>query len=202
VSNLTFVRPEADNVESGLSAWAQLLLTSIAGKTGLTVVDLRGPQVTRHTVTNAMSGQHLMIFFLHGTRNALGDPAAYVDSGNVGGLTGAVVMAFACLAGDQLGPDAVAQGARAFLGFDDILTNYHSQPALFGHHVETSVQPFILAGQSIDTVRSALEKSFQQIEQHYRTGQGQNHVNADVIWMAAHINWRGLVLHGDPHAKI
>lgn len=202
MSDLTLVRPEADTVEIGLSIWAGLLLTAVLGKSGLTVVDLRGTQVTRSAVTNAMSGQDLMIFFAHGVRNALGDPAAFVDSQNVGGLQGAVVIAFSCLAGDQLGPDAVANGARAFLGFDDILTNYHSQPALFGHHVDAAVQPFILASQSIDKVRSALRTNFQQIEQHYRTGPGQNHANANLIWMAAHINWRGLVLHGDPHATI
>jgi len=62
--------------------------------------------------------------------------------------------------------------------------------------------PFLLSKQSIESVRAALEVGFQQIEQHYRSGLGARHPNANMIWMSAHINWRGLVLHGDQHATI
>ena len=202
MSELTFVRPEGDSVELALSTWAQLLLAGTGGKAGLVLTDLRGMQVTRASVASAASRSHLVLFFLHGQRNALGDPTALIDATNVACLNGVLAIAFSCLAGDQLGSDAVANGARAFLGFDDVLTNYHPQPALFGHYVQTSVQPLILNGHSIGAVRSALYSSFRHIEWHYSTGPGKSHANATLIWMAAHINWRGLVLHGDQHATL
>lgn len=202
MTEAALVRPESDAVEVGLSSWAALLLTSVGGKSGLSIVDLRRAQVTRSAVASAVSGQDLVIFFLHGQKNGLGSPTVYVDSKNFASLKGAVVIAFSCLAGDQLGPDAVTHGTRAFLGFDGLLTNDLPQPALFGHYVETSVKPLVLAGKSIDSVRSALRTGVQRIEKHYSTGPGKSDVNANLIWMAAHINWRGLVLHGDTGATI
>jgi hypothetical protein len=200
--NLAFIRPESDSVEVGLSGWAGLVLTSAGGKSTVATHDLRGTQVTSAAVAQAMTAQHATLFFLHGHADRLGDPTVCADSTNIGQARGTVLVAFACLAGDRLGRDAVANGVRAFLGFDDILTNYLPQPALFGQHVDAALQPFILRNQSIDTVRAALVSAFQQIEAHYRTGAGQGHVNAGHIWMSAHINWRGLVLHGDPHATV
>jgi hypothetical protein len=187
---ISFVRPESDSVEVNLSRWADAVLASIRGKPNVSSSDLRG------------AAHQLTLFFLHGQRNSLGDPVVWADSGNIADGKGTVLIAFACLAGDQLGPNAVTNGVRAFLGFDDILTNYAPQPGLFGQCVDAALRPFILSGQSIDAVRSALESGFQAIEKHYRAGVGTNHRNATIIWLAAHVNWRGLVFHGDPNATI
>lgn len=202
MSRVTFVRPESDNVEMALSSWASLIRTAIAGKSGLAVSDLQGPQVTRATVTTGILGQDLVVFFAHGQRHCVGDPTPILDLANVANATGAIVIAFSCFAGDQLGRDAIASGVAAFLGFDDKLTIYHPTPALFGHHVEAAVQPLVMAGQPIGQVLSDLRRGFQAIETHYTTGPGARHHNANLIWMAAHINWRGLQLHGNQKATI
>lgn len=111
-------------------------------------------------------------------------------------------VVFFCLAGDQLGLDAVAKGARAFLGFDDVLTNYVKQPSLFGQGVDKAATALVLSGKTVGTTRSALEKHFKQIEGDYQTGPHRGHVDATVIWLAAHINWRGLVVHGKASATV
>ena len=200
--NLVLVRPESDPVEVGLSSWAALVLASIGGAFRVSTVDLRAQQVTRTAVEGAIGAHDATLFFSHGTRDHLGSPTPCVDSANVSKAQGKVLIAFSCMAGEQLGLDAVSNGVRAFLGFDDILTNYHPQPSLFGQIVDIALRPFLLSGQPIHAVRSALKWGFQSIEQHYTKGPGANHANANLIWMAAHINQRALVLHGDPNAVI
>ncbi len=199
---VALVRPEADSVEQGLSSWAALVLTSVGGSANVSATDLRGTQVTRASVDRTVGAQYATLFFAHGQPDRIGDPTPWVDTLNIGNASGTVLVAFSCLAGDRLGPDAVAKGARAFLGFDDILTNYHPQPGLFGQVVDDALRGFLLSGKPLDDVRTKLLAGFQQIESHYLHGPGQGHSNATVIWLAAHINWRGLVLDGDRQATV
>lgn len=202
MSTVAIVRPESDSVERSLSSWAALLLGSIQGKSGVATTDLRGVGVTRASVVTTVTRKGVSLLFSHGTKTALGTPRALVDAKNVSCFNGSVVVAFSCLAGDQLGSDAVANGARAFLGFDDLLTNYVKQPNLFGQGVEKAATALVLSGKTVGATRSTLEKHFKQIEGDYHTGPRRGHVDATVIWLAAHVNWRGLVVHGNASATV
>jgi hypothetical protein len=202
MSTVAIVRPESDPVERGLSSWAALLLMSIQGKSGVVTTDLRGVAVTRARVVTTVTGKDVTLLFSHGTKTALGTPVSLIDATNVSCFKGSVVVAFSCLAGDQLGPGAAAHGARAFLGFDDVLTNYLTQPNLFGQGVEKAATALVLNRKTVATTRTALEKHFKQIERGYHTGPHRRHVDATVIWLAAHVNWRGLIVHGSASATV
>ena len=203
MSTIAVVRPESDPVERSLSTWATLLLGSMKGAKGVSTTDLKGVAVTRKSVVNAVTGKDATLFFCHGTKTRLGHPTALVDTSNVSCLKGSVVVAFSCLAGDQLGRDAVANGASAFLGFDDLLTNYVKQPSLFGQDVERAARGLVLSGKTVGNTRASLDQHFKQVEKDYRTGGPKSgHPDATVIWMAAHINWRGLVVRGKGSATV
>ena len=114
------IRPGTDVVEQVLSAVALQALTMTPRPD---VVCLQRPLVTRaivdQTIASTVSNSpppHIL-YFGHGTRDRLGDPTALIDAGNLPNLSGAVVLAMACSSSDQLGPDAVAAGARAWIGF-------------------------------------------------------------------------------------
>jgi hypothetical protein len=93
------IRPETDAVEQILSAVASHAIT----------------MTPRPDVSNSPPPH--ILYFGHGRRDRLGDPTALIDAGNLPNLNGAVVLAMACSSSDQLGPDAVAAGARAWIGF-------------------------------------------------------------------------------------
>jgi hypothetical protein len=202
MSHIVFVRSETDPVESGLSVWAHLLLSSCTARSALKLVDLRALHVTRSSVSASVQTADLAIFYMHGQPDSLGHPVTLVDSTNIACLKATVVIAFSCMAGEQFGPHAVAAGARAFMGFDDLLTNIDTLPTLFGGAAQLAMQPFVLGVNSIDSVRMNLASNFAAIENHYRVGAGKHDVDAGVIWMAAHINRRGLVVHGDTSATL
>jgi hypothetical protein len=201
--NVTVIRPDGDVVERALSSWAALLLAAVSGGS-VSTTDLRGSSATRTAVDSALGSNDASFFFLHGHPASMGDPTTLVDTHNVGKASGTVMVAFSCEAGKTLGPDAVnsSNNVRAFLGFDDLLPVYHASPSLFGREVERAVTPLILSGATVDAVRKDLEKRLKQMEDHYRIGSGKAHPDAAHIWMAAHIAWRGLVVHGNSSATI
>jgi len=206
MSDIGVIRPEGDNVENALSAWAGLVLAGVWGARHVSVHDLKGSSVTQSAVEILMKKSDVTMYFGHGDQDRLGSPQkCLVDSANIFEAAGRVVIAIACKAASNLGPDAVSSNntVRAFLGFDDVLTVYLPWPSLFGHVMEKAIIPFLLSRFSIADVRSMLISGFQMIENTYcDPNLGGKHPDANIIWMAAHINWRGIKLLGDTSATI
>ena len=110
------IRPEVDAVEQVLSGVAAYALSQAP----VTAAQSLTRPLTRATVDQAItagtSPVHIL-YFGHARRTQLGDPATLVDQASFPNLQGSVVLALACSASDQLGPDAVRNGARAWIGF-------------------------------------------------------------------------------------
>lgn len=122
------IRPEADAVEQVLSGVAShaLSVAPVPGAQSLqpapppaTPPTARQP-LTRATVDQAITAANPpvhILYFGHAQRRQLGDPAVLIDRATFPNLKGSLVLALACSSSDQLGPDAVANGARAWIGF-------------------------------------------------------------------------------------
>jgi hypothetical protein len=122
------IRPEADAVEQVLSGVASHALLAAPRSD---VVSLQPPPpsatppitrqpLTRATVDRAVSAASRpvnLIYFGHALRDRLGDPTTLVDVATLPYLKDSLVLALACSSSDQLGPDAVAAGVRAWIGF-------------------------------------------------------------------------------------
>jgi hypothetical protein len=206
MSDIAVVRPERDIVEDTLSDWAELVLAGVSGAGRVPANDLKGSSVTQSAVEILLKNNDVTIYFGHGDRDRLGSSTScLIDAGNISEAAGRVVIAIACKAASDLGPDAVSSGnrVRAFLGFDDVLVVYLRKPSLFGRAVESAIIPFLLSGSSIADAHSTLVKEFQAVETCYRDPKrgGRDH-DANIIWMAAHINWRGTQLLGDRSATV
>jgi hypothetical protein len=72
---------------------------------------------SRAEVEGALEGMRIVAFFGHGSPSTLGRPEV-IDLQNIH-LANGVVIAVACRSSQLLGPASVANGAKAYVGFDD-----------------------------------------------------------------------------------
>ena len=143
-----------------------------------------------------MLGSDALLYFGHGLSGALGDPTTLIDASNYADYAGKELIAIACDSGRKFGKEVVSKGgAHVFLGFDDILTVYTGQASIFGAAVESALLWLGPPKTTMKTVHRTLVREFKDIENRYRSGSDSSHHDAAIIWMGAHINWRGVVLH-------
>jgi hypothetical protein len=202
VSTIAVVRPESDPVERSLSTWATLLLGSMKGAKGVSTTDLKGVAVTRKSVVNAVTGKDATLFFVMEPRPDWATPPPWWTPATCRASRARSSWPFLSRRRPAR-PRCRGNGASAFLGFDDLLTNYVKQPSLFGQDVERAARGLVLSGKTVGNTRASLDQHFKQVEKDYRTGGPKSgHPDATVIWMAAHINWRGLVVRGKGSATV
>ncbi|WP_281859001.1 hypothetical protein [Litoreibacter halocynthiae] len=198
MARITVIRPENDATEMVLSGWGHMVISAIYPDKNLKIIDLYGRKASREAVEVYSSGSDVILYFGHGAEDRLGADVPLLDILNARCLENSVVVAVSCHSARALGPEAIAQGARAFLGFDDILTVYFGQPSLFLQAFEEPLAQLILNETSAGDAQSQIRETFQQIEDLYRTNpEYSSHPDATIIWMAAHINRKNCVIEGD-----
>jgi hypothetical protein len=145
-----------------------------------------------------------LLYYGHGRKDRLGETTTLVDSSNYSDYKDKVLVAVACLAGDSFGPNVVGTGgAKGFLGFDDILIVYKGQASLFGGVFERALLALSQQGGTLKTASDVLQKGFRDLENYFLNDpKGRTHPDAAIIWLGAHINYRGAVLCGQPSAQL
>ena len=195
MTDVLIIRPENDDVEKTLAVWCDLTLPpGLAAPAVLTVTELRGTAATATAVQSALAaGGDIVLYFGHATETTLGLWTTLVDTVTVKGAQGQVMIAIACKAADTFGPSAVAAGALAgYLGFNDILFVYNGNPAVIGHVIADRIRTSLHGGISLRQTADDIVTDLKDIESLFRDGSMSTHVDAAMIWMGAHINWRGL----------
>jgi hypothetical protein len=120
VGAFAVVRPQDDATARQVSDWCDALVAELVARGHVLVdeVDEATPAEAAEIERALRAGAELVLYFGHGSRDAWrtnGRPTIY--SGNVGAAAGKAVVSIACLTGRELGPDAVAAGLVAWLGF-------------------------------------------------------------------------------------
>lgn len=194
MTNLVVICPATDPVERTLALWASLVLPPGTHLPGVsTLHDSGDPPETPESLQMWINFADVVLYFGHGTEDALGEPP-WLHHGNAQVAADAAVVAFACFAGASLGPDSVAVGSfREFLGFDEPLFVYNAQPGLMGAELAPSLRAFLQGQISLPQARHQIDEQFRSIELLYRTGYKANAPDAMLIWMGARMNHRGLV---------
>lgn len=205
--DIAVIRPDTpgDTVESTMALWPEAVMLGPGAQAGINFPDVRGPGMcTAPNASAAMRSTDATLYFGHGTPAALGIATTLVDSSNVSDAKGKLLLAFACEAALILGPDAFAKQVTAFLGFADILVVIDDLPAgqsdPIGDAVNRGLTLFVRGG-TMDDVRDLLISEFKQVEADYR-GPLSYLPLADRIWLAAHVNWRGVTVLGTGSAKL
>lgn len=83
----------------------------------------------------------------------------------------------------------------AFLGFSDLLLVYNHRPAIIGGQVVTRIDDHLNGGVNLGQTLADLISDLKDLEDLYRIGSESHDVDAGMIWMGSHMNWRGLELH-------
>jgi hypothetical protein len=200
-ATIAIVRPETDATEVTMSSWAAAYLAAIAGDPDVSLRhDIAGRTATQAAISAAAQSVDALLYYGHGRKDRLGDTTTLVDSSNYSDYKDKVLVAVACLAGDRFGPDVVGTGgAKGFLGFDDILIVYKGQASLFGGVFERALLALSQQGGTLKTASDVLQKGFRDLENYFLNDpKGRTHPDAAIIWLGAHINYRGAVLYGQP----
>ncbi len=105
-----------------------MILGGCRGSTTLNLIDLKGSRVNRAVVEKTISSSYLVLYFGHGSRNKIGNPNVIFDNVNIYHCSGKILIAIACDVAVELGQEAINNGAKSFLGFDDELVVYLGKP--------------------------------------------------------------------------
>ncbi|MFH0955278.1 MAG: hypothetical protein V1777_04200 [Candidatus Micrarchaeota archaeon] len=116
-------RPEHEDTVFYLSVWSKELLDKAVQK-GFQVLDCHREKASAKTV-EAMLKNHLpelVLFNGHGSENAVfghNNEVLVEKDRNDGLLKNKIVFSRSCRSADGLGPSAVQNGCRAFIGYED-----------------------------------------------------------------------------------
>jgi hypothetical protein len=200
----TFVRPEHDATERRLAEIGDLSrrqLAEVGYDDDLEIVLLSGRYATAASLSELGSDVRGLVYFGHGSRDAMGVPPL-TDAANIGVLSDRVVFALCCHSAEQLGPTACSSGARAYLGFRDLLAvvqRVAPWPGPFELALTHLLSPATTIGECADALRDSLER---QRDRYMPGGAKQGHQDAAVIWLAAQANRLALHLVGDAAAEL
>jgi len=207
MSRLLVVRPSTDQVEVWLSEWAGKVLKTIASSPSdfahLDVDDLLGPGLTRDSVDQCLDKADTVIYYGHGRNDALGWPTLIDAAAAAAFLVGHAIIAFACDAGEDLGPEAVAAGLRCFVGFTDSLVVVNDTSyAPWSLWMEIVISGVLMTRGTARDVYDALVARLKLAFEEFKEGRYARTLNAPWIWMTADWNLRHLVLVGDGNCVI
>jgi hypothetical protein len=164
--DLLFLRPADDSAAAQVATWGQVLIQRLGSRTH---TDLAGRLASREAVDAELSyGVRSLFHFGHGTEDALvgnGDPL--VDTTNASRVPEAIV-AIACESAVELGPRAVEQGVRSYLGFDETL-GFPAKAALpMGFAVSNGLSCLFTSGHAIGCAAEQMRQEFEKARQEYR----------------------------------
>ena len=120
-SKVLFTRPEHDVETTYMSRWNDEVVKKAREK-GMQTFDLKGSKATKSEFDKYLKNSpDLILFNGHGgSDRIMGHKNEVLVQANKDDalLKGKIVYALACAAGEQLGPSAEKQGAKAFIGYN------------------------------------------------------------------------------------
>jgi hypothetical protein len=196
--NVVFVTPAGDTQAGILSQWGRLIA---AGMLRDDPIHLDG-HVSRGQLETWLSSRlAAVVFFCHGQPDSLGNAVSLLDLENAGMCRGWLVIAIACHSALRLGPAAIEEGARSYLGFKHEFSwpLQYSRP--FGDAVMAGLRP-ILEGAPIEAGERRMKEEFLNLYDRFKNGSARRQNNSTLFWMSALLNAETLCLLGDPQASI
>jgi hypothetical protein len=198
--DILFIRPADDSAAIQVAVWGQAV-RQMAGS--LSTDDLSGPQASRKSVDTKLSaGARHLFWFGHGTTTELiSNGQALVDAKNINRLSGGMLVAIACYAGDALGQQAgVPSHCEAFLGFDDELGFPAAAPLPMMLAVTRGLSCLFHKSHHIGCAADQLRKQFDASRLDYKqngAAYGLSASDARTAWLFAKSNRYSVCTHGD-----
>ena len=142
IKAILITRPNYDSITNYLFYWTMFVIKE-AQKKNIKVLDLKGNKANKKTLTSYIK-KHIpaLVFFNgHGNANSItgeNEEILVETTQNENILSGKIVYARSCDAGDKFGPSIIAKGTIAFIGYKKKFTVGYT-PAKMTRPLEDSV---------------------------------------------------------------
>lgn len=194
------VRPCDDSASAQIGVWGQRLRDLL--ETGR-VIDLAGSACRGGAAARALQPSvRSVAYFGHGTETTLiGHGEVQLDLDAFRQLGDGVIVAVACHAGFQLGPDvARLPNVDGFLGFDDEIGWPTGAPLTMALAFITGLQCLFADGHELDCAADQLRSNLDAACREYRgngTSMGLSSGESRLGWLLAKSNRYSVVIHGN-----
>jgi hypothetical protein len=157
-----FITTRTDNVDGYMSQrWAQPLLDSANEHTGIDLEILNDP--AREEIDRHLPSAEGLIYFGHGTPQAIGEPAL-VDNSNITQASGTII-AVACRTASVLGLAAVDAGIDTYVGFSDDIPVIDS--AEIDNLIHAGFAPLVLESESPRQFEASFTDACEKVQSKY-----------------------------------
>jgi hypothetical protein len=192
---ITLIHPANDAAALELSNWCTRIIPHL--NEGLAVKTLYAGSANRASIPPALLNAHCVLFYGHGgDAELLGASGPIIDTENVGLAKGAILVAVACSSAKVLGPTAVSQGLRAYLGFRDRFVWVSRDPeGCFEAAINAGVHR-VVRGDTMEEAVTTMRDGLGDVVEYYLNGQGRKSPNRALGWLAAFWDQQHLELHG------
>jgi hypothetical protein len=167
--------------------------------------DLAGPSASRVGVQMGLKNADILVFYGHGKATALlGDRRrAVVDllMAMKRGLSGYVVIAFACSSAAVLGRLSAKFGVRAYLGYRGTIHIWEDADPVFRKIANTAPVAMLIDGRDARSAFELTRGAYEEAIDLMLSGYGERHVDNVAIARDLQRNKRLLTLVGDPYAR-
>ena len=138
-AQLLITRPEYEAPTRYLSAWSKLIIDE-AQHRGMDIIDLDREKAKRNRVLGTLQKKQtekmLVVLNGHGGESWIrGQEEVILTTADVKNLLNKIIYARACSSAKELGPQAVAAGALAYIGYDIEFAMYIEEGKV-GHPLE------------------------------------------------------------------
>lgn len=214
MADLLLLRPDYDLVTQTLHRWADDVVNAVGASGSHKCKDLSGSLAARvNTGAYLRQPTDCLVFYGHGDDQRLfaqdgsqGSPAA-VDRANDYLLGEKLVYVVACDSAITLGPHAILQGARVYIGYNDLFGIVWGGPEVYFQDAANAGILFLVApppgaNPTCDAAVNYAKTAYDRGIYYYSRGGGVGHSNYALA--AAWLRWNrdSLVLLGDPSATL
>ena len=198
------IRPANDVAALELSMWCSALHPVIGTSGHELTKDIYASSAVRSTFSGAVGNADCVLFFGHGSETELlGERnVAFVDGMNISLAAGKVFIAVACSSARVLGPVAIQNSVKSYLGFNGLLVWIHGDPNnQFQPATTIGIRRLLLGGTTGDA-RLKMFEAFGNAVDFYLNGTGRGTANSAIGWLAAYWDQQHLVLLGYTKAAL
>ena len=209
------IRPSWDKTTTVLNGWAGLIVNLLRQqRQSVTqpspVEDIDGTKATRQNIEQKLqSTGKLVVFYGHGESDALKGHKAHqqeevvIDTANSHRLKDKLVYVVSCYSSETLGPDAVGNGALAYLGYSEKFGFFASQGVVdnFRQCANVGLEQLV-KGNTIQVAFDEIRNQYDIYIYQYSRGSSATHLNAWSIFTTMFWNKHHLKLDGDHTQKL
>ncbi|MBU0979695.1 MAG: hypothetical protein KJ709_02730 [Nanoarchaeota archaeon] len=208
-------RPKHDIITSYLHDFSSEIVRIAKETRDMHVTDLEGKMANRGNLNACLAKEHPGLVFLNGhgdrMRVAGHNNEIILDTTNINLSKGKIIYALSCDSLEGLGPIAVEQGAKAYIGYGARFMFVHDPTRVGSPRKDKNALPFrracaklinsLVFGLPVSQALDLTKEEYMHSIRSYGTSEDDPYGDAPLIRFALAWNLEFLSMHGDPAAS-